>query len=310
MEVRVARGVNHRTAIILAGGDGARLRTFTRSLAGTEVPKQFCRVIGNSTLLEQTRHRVALSVCPERTFFAVTRQQSRFYEELLGDVPDERMVVQPSNRGTAPAIFYSMMRVAEACPNSTLAVFPSDHYLDSDRRFMAHVDAAFEAVEQAPDLVVLLGISPSSPECSYGWIEPGVRLDSALGHLMSVHRFVEKPAPQEADEMIGRGGLWNSFVMVAQTRRLMALADRALGALASSMNAIRPSMYTVFERAAVERLYLRIAPANFSHEVLARFPEDLATIPVFGVDWSDIGEPKRVAELLRRLGIEHKFVAA
>jgi mannose-1-phosphate guanylyltransferase len=310
MEATTVPGTNHRTAIILAGGDGARLRTFTRSLAGTEVPKQFCRVVGSATLLEQTRSRVALSVSPERTFFAVTRHQSRYYEGLLGDVPDERMVVQPNNRGTAPAIFYSMMRVAEACPNSTLAVFPSDHYLDSDKRFMAHVDAAFEAIEHAPELVVLLGISPSSPESSYGWIEPGVRLDATLGHLMSVRRFVEKPTPQEADHMIGRGGLWNSFVMVAKTRRLMALADRALGGLAASMTAIRPSMYTVFERAAIERLYQRIPTANFSHEVLARFPEELATLPVFGVDWSDIGEPKRVTALLERLGIEHKFVAA
>jgi mannose-1-phosphate guanylyltransferase len=310
MESTAARGANNRTAIILAGGEGARLRSFTRSLAGTEVPKQFCRVIGSSTLLEQTRRRVALSVRPERTFFAVTRHQSRFYRELLGDVPAERMVVQPSNRGTAPAILYSMMRVAEACPNSTLAVFPSDHYLDSDERFMAHVDAAFEAVEQAPNLVVLLGISPNSPESSYGWIEPGIRLDAGLGHLLSVRRFVEKPTPQEADCMIGRGGLWNSFVMIAKTRRLMTLADRALGALAASMSAIRPSMYTLFEPAAIERLYQRIPPTNFSHEVLARFPEDLATIPVFGVDWSDIGEPRRVAALLKRLGIEHNFVAA
>jgi mannose-1-phosphate guanylyltransferase len=310
MEGTDARGTNHRTAIILAGGDGSRLRNFTRSLAGGEIPKQFCRLIGNTTLLEQTRRRVALSVSPKRTFFAVTRQQSLFYEELLGEVPDDRMVVQPCNRGTAPAIFYSMMRVAEACPNSTLAVFPSDHYIDSDERFMAHVDAAFEAVDHAPELVVLLGISPNSAESSYGWIEPGVRLDSALGHLLSVRRFVEKPTAQEADQMIGRGGLWNSFVMVAKTRRLLALADRALGALAASMSAIRPSMYTVFERAAVERLYLRIPTTNFSHEVLARFPEVLATIPVFGVDWSDIGEPKRLAALFKRLGIEHKFVAA
>lgn len=310
MRGMVARGTNLRTAIILAGGDGSRLRSFTRSLSGREIPKQFCRLIGDSTLLEQTRRRVALSVDPERTFFAVTRPQSLFYEELLGDVPGERLVVQPSNRGTAPAILYSMMRVAEACPNSSLVVFPSDHFVDSDQRFMAHVDEAFDAVEHVPDLVVLLGISPNSPEPSYGWIEPGVRLDAALGHLFSVRRFVEKPSPEEAGRMIGRGGLWNSFVMVGKTRRLLQLADRALGALAASMSAIRPSMYTVFEGAAIERLYLRIPTMNFSHEVLARFPEELATIPVFGVDWADIGGPKRLAALFKHLGIEHKFVAA
>jgi hypothetical protein len=76
------------------------------------------------------------------------------------------------------------------------------------------------------------------------------------------------------------------------------------------MRAIRPAMYTVFEPAAIERLYARLPATNFSHEVLARFPEDLATVPVFGVDWSDIGEPQRVAALLKRLGIEHKWIAA
>jgi mannose-1-phosphate guanylyltransferase len=303
-------GKVHRTAIVLAGGEGARLRAFTHRLSGADVPKQFCRVIGGTTLLEQTRCRVARSISPERTFFAVTRPQAQFYEEILNDVDPDRMVVQPSNRGTVPAILYSLMRVAESCPNSPVAIFPSDHYVDSDERFMAHVDEAFEAIECAPELIVLLGISPNTPEVAYGWIEPGVRLDAGLGHLFSVRRFVEKPTAQDADQMISRGGLWNSFVMVARTSVLLALADRAVGTLAASMRAIRPAMYTVFERAAIERLYARIPATNFSHEVLARFPEDLATVPVFGVDWSDIGEPQRVTALLKRLGIEHKWIAA
>ena len=52
----------NRWAIILAGGDGMRLRSLTRTSAGDERPKQFCSILGEETLLEQTRRRAALTV--------------------------------------------------------------------------------------------------------------------------------------------------------------------------------------------------------------------------------------------------------
>src|SRR5499433_2417365 len=69
-----------RWAIILAGGDGARLQSMTRTITGDNRPKQFVPVIGGTTLLDQTRSRVALSVLPGRTLFVVTEKHRRFYE--------------------------------------------------------------------------------------------------------------------------------------------------------------------------------------------------------------------------------------
>jgi len=40
-------------AIILAGGNGTRLSTLARKITGTEIPKQFCPLLGSETLLEQ-----------------------------------------------------------------------------------------------------------------------------------------------------------------------------------------------------------------------------------------------------------------
>src|SRR5215467_12942820 len=71
-----------RWAIILAGGDGTRLQSMTRTISGDNRPKQFVPVIGGSTLLDQTRSRVALSVLPGRTMFIVTEKHHRFYESL------------------------------------------------------------------------------------------------------------------------------------------------------------------------------------------------------------------------------------
>src|SRR6266446_10983601 len=78
----IEKGSNDRWAVILAGGDGTRLQSMTRTITGDDRPKQFVPVIGGSTLLDQTRSRVALSVLPGRTLFVVTDKHRRFYQSL------------------------------------------------------------------------------------------------------------------------------------------------------------------------------------------------------------------------------------
>src|ERR1041384_6341383 len=162
----------HRWAVILAGGEGARLRSLTRTIVGDERPKQFCPILGDETLLDQTRKRVALVVPPRRTLFVLTRTHERFYRSHLREVPSELLVVQPKNRGTAPAILYSLMRLSKLDPLSTVAFFPSDHYFSDDAGFMSYVDSAFDATHSGDEKVILLGIKPHGPETEYGWIEP------------------------------------------------------------------------------------------------------------------------------------------
>src|SRR6266508_6807546 len=89
---------------VLAGGDGTRLKCLTRKIAGDERPKQFCSVLGNRTLLEETRQRAALELSPERTLYVVNRAHEQFYAPILAREPLQNILVQPSNRGTAPAI--------------------------------------------------------------------------------------------------------------------------------------------------------------------------------------------------------------
>jgi mannose-1-phosphate guanylyltransferase len=50
---------NTRAAVILAGGDGSRLRPLSRLIAGDDRPKQFCPILGDETLLDRTRRRVS-----------------------------------------------------------------------------------------------------------------------------------------------------------------------------------------------------------------------------------------------------------
>ena len=92
-------------AVILAGGDGVRMREMTKKLAGCETPKQFCAVLGDDALMTTTQKRVSLKFGPDEILYCLTQTHERFYTPLLGGVHRKNKIIQPSNQGTAPASF-------------------------------------------------------------------------------------------------------------------------------------------------------------------------------------------------------------
>lgn len=284
-----------RWALLLAGGDGTRLRSMTRALTGDDHPKQFCRVIGGETLLEQTWSRALLAVPRTQVMAVVTERHERFYKTLLPAIGIPYVVSQPQNRGTAPGILYPLLRLAELAPDAAVAIFPSDHHFSDDRRFAAHVDGAFRAAAEDPSRVFLLGIIPDTHESEYGWIEPDAPLKLAVERsVWGVRRFWEKPDAALAAGLRDRGCVWNSFVMVARVRALLDLIRDCLPSLYDAFAALGPLNGGPDEREVLASLYRRIAPADFSREMLSVRPEALGMIPVWGVAWSDLGSPERV----------------
>lgn len=297
-----------RWAVILAGGDGTRLQSMTRALTGDNRPKQFVPVIGGSTLLDQTRRRVARSVKPGQTFIVVTEKHRRFYESLAHEISTGLLLQQPANKGTAPAIIYSLLRVAIKSPKATVALFPSDHFFTDDEQFMSHVDTAFDAVQIAPETITLLGITPTSPEKEYGWIEPQRSiLGSAARSITQVRRFWEKPSATLAHTLMERGCLWNSFVIVGRVDALLRMTQAAVPQLYASFAALTPFFETAREPRALAELYSSIDDVNYSHEVLAARPQDLAVMRVGDVGWSDLGDPARVLSTLALIGVQSEL---
>ena len=294
-----------RWAVILAGGDGTRLQSMTRAMTGDNRPKQFVPVIGGTTLLDQTRRRVARSVMPSQTFIVVTQKHYRFYQSLAHEISPGLLIQQPANKGTAPAIIYALLRVAIKSPRATVALFPSDHFFTDDEGFMSHIDTAFDAAQITPETITLLGITPASPEKEYGWIEPQRSiLGSAARSITKVRRFWEKPSATLAHTLMERGCLWNSFVIVGRVDALLRMTQAALPQLFASFAALTPFFETTRERRALTELYSRIDEVNYSHEVLAARPQDLAVMRVDDVGWSDLGDPARVLSTLALTAVQ------
>src|SRR5262249_10140182 len=122
----------HRWGVILAGGEGVRLRPLTRLLSGDERPKQYCPLFGGRTLLRQTIQRVSRNISRERLLYVVLSAHEPFYSRELSDVPANRLLAQPSNRGTLPAILGSLMLIHERDQQAVVGIFPSDHHYDEE----------------------------------------------------------------------------------------------------------------------------------------------------------------------------------
>ena len=293
-----------RWAVILAGGDGTRLRSFTRSITGDDRPKQFCPVIGGETLLDQTRRRVAKVVSPDHTMLVLTKSHEPFYGPLAANLPSALLAIQPQNKGTAPAILLPLLRIATHAPDAVVAIFPSAHHFSDDERFMSHVDAAFEAAQQHPEVVTLMGITPEAPEVEFGWIEPHAGI---FGGLSRLRLFWEKPTARESRKLMDRGCLWNSFVMVGRVDAFLNMTKQALPDLYRLFEAVVPVFGTPDEEPNLRVLYRLIPDTNFSHEVLSVRPEDLTVMRVGKVGWSDLGEPSRVLAAMSRMGLAAQF---
>jgi mannose-1-phosphate guanylyltransferase len=297
-------GGNSAWAIVLAGGEGTRLRSLVQRIHSDGRPKQYAILVGERSLLRQTLDRVALAVPPERTVVVQTRAHSRFFPAEFSGPGAPTVLVQPQDRGTAAGILLPALRVAWKDPGATVAVFPSDHFVADDGAFMRHVVSLLPVVDRHPELLVLLGAAPDSAEPGYGWIEPGPRLDAASsGEVRSVRRFVEKPSASEARACLANGSLWNTFVMLGRARTLVEAMRRALPELVARLARIRPFVGTPAETRAIEQAYRLSGTANFSQTVLVPSPARLAVSPLPALAWSDWGTPERVIQTLRREGL-------
>jgi mannose-1-phosphate guanylyltransferase len=302
-------GVQTRCGIILAAGEGSRLRSFVKNLCGYPLPKQYVNFIGRRSMLEHTFCRAQRMIPAERLFTVVSQSHLRHPDvaRQLSSRPMATLVQQPDNRDTGPGLLLPLAHLYKRYPDSAVVVFPADHFILEEDLFMAYVGQAFRIVEQDPGKVVLLGISPSEAEPEYGYIVPGKKLyGQSLPETREVSLFVEKPQPDLARDLIAHGGLWNTLVMVFKARTFLNAVSRIAPQLYASFERIWRAVGTPSLGNLMKEVYQQIQPVNLSKGLLERFPLErsakLCVLPVRGIHWSDWGSELRILRVLESAG--------
>jgi mannose-1-phosphate guanylyltransferase len=302
--------IGRRWSVVLAGGRGERLAAFTERWLGRPVPKQYCAFVGGRSMLQHTLGRASRVSRPEDVVTVVAREHQGYWRNQVTGAFASGLVTQPVNRDTAAGIFLPLARVRASDPDATVAVFPSDHFIYPEGRFVTSVDAALGAAEALPERLVLLGVRPDDPEPDYGWVFRGRELLEVSGRKVhAVRTFLEKPAPEDARAAREDGALWNTMILAAKVETFWRLGWRYLPELMFRFESYAEAIGTPYEDAALASIYKDMPRRNFSSDLLQRARTEVAALELDGVLWSDWGRAERIAETLARVGMRPLWAA-
>ncbi len=285
------------SAIVLAAGNGQRVDAFIRRIGGRPCPKQFYAFTGRRSMLEHTLARVETLIPRERVVVVVSDDHAEHVQAQLADRPVGNVVGQPRNLDTLPGVLLPLVHILGRDPDATVAVFPSDHFVWDEARFMESVHAAAAVAAAQPERIVLLGVKPDAPETEYGWIAPAAAEGaSALG----VRAFVEKPSPSRGRALFRSGCLWNTLVFVTKAATLYAMAREVSPHMTAYFDALSAHLGTPDEERVLRGMYARMESLNLSRDLFRKRPERLLVLPVGDVGWSDWGREERIIQTLDR----------
>lgn len=289
-------------AIVLAGGEGIRLRPLVHRVLGEERPKQYVPLLSERTLLGQTLDRVGIGIPLGQIIVVTMERHAEYTAQEFGTAPHPHLLAQPEDRGTAAAILTPIFHIARKDPAATIAVFPSDHYIPSDALFMACVAEVKAWVDANPDWMVLLGAKAMSPEVEYGWIEPGESIgEVTTGPVRTVRQFWEKPSRSRAERCLAADHLWNTSVVIAKARTFVRAGRQGAPELMDALLEAETLTPLMSRAEALRRAYARMPKANFSRAVLETCPHVLGVARLPALAWSDLGSPRRVMEVIASL---------
>lgn len=278
----------HLWAIILAGGDGVRLRDVTRDAKGAYVPKQFYAFGGRDTMVRWAVNRAKRLVSHSRIVAVVAEQHRRWWMRQLSDLAPPNLLVQPLNRGTAAGLLLPLLEILRRDPFASIVVFPSDHYVAEEARLATTAIKAIESVCCDGNRVALLGIAPCDEDTEYGWIVP----TGPSGSVQEVATFVEKPDRETARALMRRGALLNSLIVVGKGRTLLHLLTLSVPQLVGEFVSRRDKLT---RRTELLELYQCLRPRDFSKEVLQTRHASLSVVRVPECGWTDLGTPDRMS---------------
>lgn len=268
-------------SVVLSGGAGSRLWPASRQA----FPKPFMK-IGGSTLLQQAIERG--QACGTGDLMVVTNKDHLFLTKdvlaQMSDPPETTLLLEPKGRNTGPAIALAALQCIKQFSGDTLMlVLSADHLVPDVEAFVASASQAFRLAAQGN--LVVFGISPTSPDTGFGYIE--VEHFSRESH--PAKRFVEKPDLKTAQEYLATGRYyWNSgmFCFTADAivsaferhaPEVLAAARRALDSSKPAGNTVDFDLHAFGLQPDISIDYAVMERADNVHVVPAKFA------------WSDVG---------------------
>ena len=301
----VAKALSAETAdlavVIMAGGAGTRFWP----LSTERRPKQFLRLIGARTLLQQGYDRIADLVPRERILVLTAAPFVELVREQLPELPTANVIGEPCRRDTAAATALAALLCRRRFGNPVMAVLTADHYIAPAAAFQRALVSAARGARQHPQALYTFGIRPTYPATAYGYLQLGERLPSAdpVAHFRLV-QFREKPNRETASDYLEAGDYcWNSGIFVWTTAAILAeLTQRLPDHLAALERAVAADGTADFA-SELRRSFEPLRAISIDYAVMEHARQVHCVEATFA--WSDVGGWVALADFLERDAFEN-----
>jgi len=286
---------DHTYALILAGGGGTRLWPISRN----KTPKQFLKLIGDSTFTQSTLYRMNKMLPWERIFVITSSEEYR--DEILKEVSElssENVFVEPMRRDTAPAHALGALYIHKKDPKAVIINEAVDH-IEAPKDYFETVKVAAQAAFEG-DWLVAIGIKPTDPHTGYGYIRRGKKLKVIDNKVVyKLDKFTEKPSSGIAKRFLHHGKYyWNANHYVWSAESFLSAVRKHAPEISKSIDEISKSVGKKNESDVLRREYNKMPKMSVDYAISEKANNFLLITTHH--KWLDIGDWSEVWENLKK----------
>ncbi len=277
--------------VILCGGGGTRLWPMSRE----QSPKQFHRLVGDYSLLQETVRRIS-KIIPSKDIFLSTN--ARFVPEikfqLLG-IPEANIIVEPAKMDNSAAIGLSLLHVIEKMKtDEPVAFLAADHLFANEKGFLDVIKKGEKFCITNKEQLLTIGVRPTFPATTYGYIKmASTELEKGIH---KVDAFVEKPNVEKAQAYAASWEyLWNLGIFMADSQFFYSLFQKHLPETYTHLEVIKKTIGTPEYSKVLKKEYSLMKKISIDYGIIEKM-DAIAVIPADELGWTDIGNWRELSE--------------
>ena len=289
----------------MAGGKGTRLWPISRA----KKPKQFQKLIGDKTMLQETVNRLLPDFSLKDIYIATNKIYAGEVRKELPKLPVNNTIAEPSFRERASCIALAAAIFSKDNPDETMAVFPSDHLIKKNGELLRVLSEGEKFLNKNPDHLITIGVKPTSPETGYGYIQHQIKPIKSANQknglkFFEVERFIEKPDLKTAQEYYQSGNfLWNTSIYLWKTSAIINRFKKFIPDTYERLCRIKKTVGAADFKKTLDKEYPLMDMISVEYGILENDDKTIAVSADLG--WSDIGSWSVLKDSLTDLEHEH-----